>query len=106
MASPPDDYLLMNIFTCICCPWGCCLAIPALMKSLAVRDAINRGDRDEAVRESILAKKLGIAALIVGLIIGIISTVSSAISWYNTVKNLSEEEKQEAGYNTYNRYKG
>ena len=67
LANPPKDYLIMNIFACLCC---CCLiGIFGIIKSSSTRDAIKRGDEAEAMRHSKTARQLLLAAVICGIII-------------------------------------
>jgi hypothetical protein len=74
LANPPKDYLMFNIVAtifCLCWPVG----IFAILKSLETKDAVMRGDEASALRDSALARKLGLATLVLGSIFTLLGIV-------------------------------
>ena len=69
----PDDWLFFNICTCLFCCWP--ISIFGIWKSMESRQAADRGDRETAVRNANVAKQLGLASFIIGLLIEIIIVV-------------------------------
>lgn len=77
MADPPPDYVMMSIIVTLCCCWP--IGLFAIMKALAARDAINRNDREGAIKNSKAAKKLSMWALGVGIVMVVLSVVFTIV---------------------------
>ncbi|XP_013397293.1 proline-rich transmembrane protein 1 [Lingula anatina] len=65
MINPPPDHMIYAIVVTIFCCWP--IGIFAIMKALACRDAINRGDITEAQAKSAEARRMSHWALGVGI---------------------------------------
>ena len=64
LMKPPDDYLYLNIFACLCCCFP--LGIAGIIVSTECREAAEKGDKKEANRKSKCAQELAAAALAFG----------------------------------------
>ncbi|XP_077981224.1 uncharacterized protein LOC144436330 [Glandiceps talaboti] len=78
LENPPKDYLVLSILMTIFCSWP--IGIVAIIKSIDVRNAIQTGDHERAERASVTAKKLNIAAAIVGIVANILLIVVMVIA--------------------------
>ena len=77
IASPPPDHMIFNIFMTLFCCWP--IGIFAIMKSMACRDAINRGDAQQAIRLSKEARRLGYWTLGIGVLTVAVSIIMLVI---------------------------
>ena len=71
--NAPPDHMMFNIVVTICCCWP--IGIFAILKSMATRDAINRGDAQGAMENSQSARRLGFWALGVGIAFMVLAVV-------------------------------
>ncbi|XP_064406227.1 proline-rich transmembrane protein 1-like [Halichondria panicea] len=79
---PPKDYFVMSILTLLFCFWP--LGIVALLKSIEVRSAVDRGDYAAAQTASKSALQLNKLAIIIGIIVLVFVLVLvglSQLSW-------------------------
>lgn len=83
LPDPPQDHLCFSIMVTICCCWP--IGIFAILKSVATRDAINRGDREAANSNSQSAKKLAVIALCIGIAFTILSMGLVAFYVYSAI---------------------
>ena len=65
MVNPPADHMIFNIMMTVFCCWP--IGIFAIMRSMACRDAVHRGDQSNAMRLSKEARRLGLWALGAGI---------------------------------------
>ena len=75
--NPPPDHLIFNVIVTIFCCWP--IGLFAILKSMAARDAINRGNGPEALSLSQSAKRLGYWTLGVGIAFMVLSVASVII---------------------------
>lgn len=71
LSNPPPDHMMFNIFMTLFCCWP--IGIFAIMKSMACRDAIHRGNAEMAHRLSVEARRLGYWTLGVGILTVVVS---------------------------------
>ncbi|XP_067937498.1 proline rich transmembrane protein 1B-like isoform X2 [Watersipora subatra] len=65
-AHPPNDFLILSIFTTICCCF--CLGVPAIVLSSQVKAAIREGDHARAAKASYISGVLNVVGITVGII--------------------------------------
>ncbi|KAK6172228.1 hypothetical protein SNE40_015938 [Patella caerulea] len=70
VTTAPRDYMSLSIFTCLCCFFP--LGIAAIIYSMKSADASRNGDFIRATSEAATARNLSFAAIVVGIIGGII----------------------------------
>ncbi|XP_064632536.1 proline-rich transmembrane protein 1-like [Lineus longissimus] len=79
LANPPPDYLLYSIMVTIMCCWP--VGIVAILKSIKCRNAINRGNGEEARIFSGQAKRFAHIALGVGILFMILCSIYYAVQF-------------------------
>ncbi|KAK6172227.1 hypothetical protein SNE40_015937 [Patella caerulea] len=70
VTTAPRDYMGLSIFTCLCC--FCPLGLAAIIYSMRSTDAFRHGDFILATSYAATARNLSFAAIVVGIIGGII----------------------------------
>ncbi|XP_014676598.1 PREDICTED: proline-rich transmembrane protein 1-like [Priapulus caudatus] len=92
-SSPPPTYMVWSILNCLCC---CCpLGIAAICYSNKVSEKAANNDQVGALEASQTARKINIAATVIG-IIGVIITIVILIIYFvvlgKAVSDILEEE--------------
>ncbi|CAH1784414.1 unnamed protein product [Owenia fusiformis] len=88
LENPPPDYMAYAIFTTLCCCWP--IGIFAIIRSLATRDASNRGDQVTANANSAKTKRLANWSTGVGCIFMVLSIAIIVFVYVWMIPNLRE----------------